>query len=42
MATPQASTLSKGLALLSAIARDDGCSSLTEIARALSLPLATA
>ncbi|MDE2411984.1 MAG: IclR family transcriptional regulator [Sphingomonadales bacterium] len=42
MATPQASTLSKGLVLLSAIARDGGRSSLTEIARALSLPLATA
>lgn len=42
MATPQATTLSKGLALLGAIAGDGGRSSLTEIARRLSLPLATA
>lgn len=42
MGTPASSTLSKGLRLLAAIVADQGRSSLTDIARAQGLPLATA
>lgn len=42
MVTPKASTLSKGLALLGALSSDGGRSSLSQVARRLSLPLATA
>lgn len=42
MATPSASTLSKGLRLLAAIVADQGRSSLSDIAQSQGLPLATA